>query len=82
MFVCLFVIIIVVLAIPSPGPKMYLFLTLPIVTQAAYSIPPEAPVGNVGNVVKFSTFTMAWKRFRYISEVSGSIHKCNNRMII
>ena len=33
---------------------------------------------NAGNVVKFFTFTMAWKRFCYISEVSGLIH---NHMI-
>ena len=61
------------------------FLTLPIVTRAAYSTPPEAPIGNAGNAgntVTFFTFTMAWKCFCYISEVSGLIHKYNNRMII
>ena len=57
----------------NTGPKIS-FLTLPIVTRAAYSSPSEAPVGNAGNVVKFFTFTMAWKRFCYISEVSGLIH--------
>ena len=34
----------------KPGPKISIFLTLPIVTQAAYSSPSEAPVGNTGNV--------------------------------
>ena len=43
--------------------------------------PSEAPVGNTGNVAKFFTFTVAWKRFCYVSEVSGLIHKCNNHMI-
>ena len=65
----------------TPGPKISIFLTLPIVTWAAYSSPSEAPVGNAGNVVKFFTFTMAWKRFCYVSEVSGLIHKYNNHMI-
>ena len=41
------------------GPKISVFLTLPIVTQAAYSSPPKAPVGNTGNI-KFFTFTMAY----------------------
>ena len=36
------------------GPKISIFLTLPIVTRAAYSSPSKAPVGNAGNVVKFS----------------------------
>ena len=38
-------------------------------------------MGNAGNVVKFFTFTMAWKRFCCVSEVSGLIHKYNNHMI-
>ena len=54
------------------------FLTLHIVTQAAYSSPSKAPVGNAG---KFFTFTMAWKSFCYVSEVSDLIHKYNNYMI-
>jgi len=31
---------------------------------------------------KIFTFTMAWKHFCYISEVSGLVHKWNNLMII
>ena len=58
------------------------FLTLPIETQAAYSSPTEAHMGNTGNVVEFFTFTMAWKRFCYVSEVSGLTHKYNNHMIV
>jgi len=34
---------------------------------------PEVPTENVGNVAKFCAFTMAWKHFHYISEVSGLI---------
>ena len=63
----------------ASGPKM---LTLPIVTRSAYSTPSQSSRGKRGNVEKFFTFTMAWKRFCYISEVSGLIHKYNNRMII
>ena len=47
----------------------------------SYSSPSEAPMGNAGNVVKFFTFTMAWKRFCYVSEVSGLIHKNDNHMM-
>ena len=65
----------------SAGPKISIFLTLPIVTRAAYSSPSKAPVGNAGNVVKFFTFTMAWKCFCYVSEFSGLMHKYNNHMI-
>ena len=61
--------------------KISIFLTLPIVTRAAYSSPSEAPVGNTGNV-SFFTFTMAWKRFCYVSEVLGLIHKYNNHDIL
>ena len=39
-------------------------------------------MGNAGNVEKFFTFTMAWKCFCYVLEVSGLIHKYNNHMII
>ena len=39
-------------------------------------------MGNAGNVEKFFTFTMAWKRFCYISEVSDLVHKYNNQMTI
>ena len=65
----------------AAGPKISIFLTLHIVTRAAYSSPSEAPMGNAGDVVKFFTFTMAWKRFCCVSEVSGLIHKYNNHMI-
>ena len=34
---------------------------------------PEVTMGNVGNVEKIFTFTMAWKRFCYLSEVSGLV---------
>ena len=63
------------------GPKISIFLTLHIVTRVAYSSPSKAPVGNAGNMVKFFTFTMAWKCFCYVPEVSGLIHKYNNHMI-
>jgi len=43
---------------------------------------PEVPVGNTGNVEIFFIFTMAWKCFCYISEVSGLVHKYTNHMII
>ena len=49
--------------VKNAGPKIS-FLTLPIVTRAAYSSPSEAPVGNAGNVVKFFTFTMAFVTFQ------------------
>jgi len=52
------------------------------VTQAAYSSPYEAPMGNTGNVITFFTFNMAWKHFCYVSEVSSLTHKYNNHMIV
>ena len=52
----------------------YLFLTLPNIDSGC-----TLPEVHAGNMEKFCAFTMAWKLFRYISEVS---HKHNNHMII
>ena len=59
------------------GPKITIFLTLP--NSDSGCALPEVPIGNMGNTEKFCAFTMAWKCFRYILEVS---HKHNNHMII
>ena len=60
------------------GPKISFFLN----TAHSDSEAPVGNAGNAGNVVKFFTFTMAWKCFCYVSEVSGLIHKYNNHMIV
>ena len=52
------------------GPKISIFLTLPNSDSGCKAALPEVPAGNKE---KFCAFTMAWKRFRYISEVSGLI---------
>ena len=46
----------------------YLFLTLP--NSDSGCAHAEVPTGSVQNMGKFCAFTMAWRRFRYVSEVS------------
>ena len=54
--------------IANQGLKYLFFNTALGLHIAALS---EVPMGNVGNVENFFTFTMAWKWFCYISEVSS-----------
>ena len=64
--------------LPNQGLK-YLFLTLPNSDLGCKAVLPEVPAGNLE---KFCTFTMAWKRSHYISQMILFFHVEDNEILV